>query len=84
MGVGQPEFGAIKVLGRDLTADEVEIKRRTAYVSPDMDYRAWRTVGRSVDFIRGFYPDCNAARCEELLFTFDLHRSTRVWVAISL
>jgi ABC-2 type transport system ATP-binding protein len=78
MGMGQPALGRIKVLDRDVSSDEVEIKRRTAYVSPDMDYRAWGTVGRAIDFVRGFYPDWDLARCEELQFTFDLHRDTRV------
>jgi ABC-2 type transport system ATP-binding protein len=78
MGLGEPGFGKIRVLDRDLPADEVDIKRRTAYVSPDMDYRAWGTVGRVIDFIRGFYPDWNAARCEELQFAFGVHRDARV------
>jgi ABC-2 type transport system ATP-binding protein len=78
MGMGQPGLGNIRVLDCDIREDEVEIKRRTAYVSPDMDYRAWGTVGRAIDFVRGFYPDWNAARCEELQFTFGVHRDTRV------
>jgi ABC-2 type transport system ATP-binding protein len=78
MGVGQPEHGRIEVLGRNLQADEVEIKRRTAYVSPDMDFRAWGKVGNAVDFTRGFYPDWNAERCERLLFQFGVHRNERV------
>src|SRR6202789_4532534 len=78
MGMGEPTLGSIRVLDRDIRHDEVEIKRRTAYVSPDMDYRAWGTVGRAIDFVRGFYPDWNAARCEELQFTFGVHRDTRV------
>jgi ABC-2 type transport system ATP-binding protein len=78
MGMGEPTLGAIKVLDRDVRLDEVEIKRRTAYVSPDMDYRAWGTVGRAIDFVRGFYPDWNTARCEELQFSFGIHRDTRV------
>jgi ABC-2 type transport system ATP-binding protein len=78
MGMGEPTLGSIRVLDRDLRQDEVEIKRRTAYVSPDMDYRAWGTVGRAIDFVRGFYPDWNAARCEELQFSFDVHRDSRV------
>jgi ABC-2 type transport system ATP-binding protein len=78
MGMGEPTLGTIRVLGHDIRAGEVEIKRRTAYVSPDMDYRAWGTVGRSIDFVRGFYPDWDAARCEELQFTFGLHRDSRV------
>jgi ABC-2 type transport system ATP-binding protein len=78
MGMGQPGLGNIRVLGRDIRDDEVEIKRRTAYVSPDMDYRAWGTVGRAIDFVRGFYPDWNEARCQELQFAFDVHRDARV------
>jgi ABC-2 type transport system ATP-binding protein len=78
MGMGEPALGSIRVLGRELRGEEVEIKRRTAYVSPDMDYRAWGTVGRAIDFVRGFYPDWNAAHCEELQFAFGVHRDTRV------
>ena len=78
MGVGEPTSGSIEVLGRDMRSAEVDIKRRTAYVSPDMDYRAWGTVGRAIDFVRGFYPDWNAARCEELQFMFAIHRDSRV------
>jgi ABC-2 type transport system ATP-binding protein len=78
MGMGQPGLGNIRVLDRNLGEDEVEIKRRTAFVSPDMDYRAWGTVGRAIDFVRGFYPDWNEARCEELQFTFGVHRDSRV------
>ena len=78
MGMGEPALGSIRVLGRDMREDEVDIKRRTAYVSPDMDYRAWGRVGRAVDFVRGFYPDWNAARCEELQFAFGVHRDSRV------
>ncbi|HTD74550.1 MAG TPA: ABC transporter ATP-binding protein [Steroidobacteraceae bacterium] len=78
MGMGEPALGSIRVLDRAIREDEVEVKRRTAYVSPDMDYRAWGTVGRAVDFVRGFYPDWNAARCEELQFAFGVHRDSRV------
>jgi ABC-2 type transport system ATP-binding protein len=78
MGMGEPSLGSIRILGRDIRAEEVEIKRRTAYVSPDMDYRAWGTVGRAIDFVRGFYPDWNAAHCEELQFLFGVHRDSRV------
>jgi len=78
MGIGEPGLGTIRVLDRNLREDEVEIKRRTAYVSADMDYRAWGTVGRALDFVRGFYPDWNEARCEELQFEFGVHRDTRI------
>ena len=78
MGMGEPTVGSIRVLGHDICGDEVEIKRRTAFVSPDMDYRAWGTVGRAIDFVRGFYPDWNAQYCEELQVMFGVHRDSRV------
>jgi ABC-2 type transport system ATP-binding protein len=78
MGLGEPSFGSIRVLDRDCASNEVEVKRRSAFVSPDMDYRPWGTVGRAIDFVRGFYPDWNAVRCEELQFAFGVHRGSRV------
>src|ERR1700677_4604941 len=78
MGMGEPTRGSIRVLDRDIRHDEVEIKRRTAYVSPLMDYRACGIVGRAIDFVRGFYPDWNAQRCEQLLDRLGLKRQDRV------
>ena len=40
MGMGRPKTGTIRVLGRDLATDEVEIKRRVGYASPDLNYHA--------------------------------------------
>ena len=78
MGIGQPDGGTATLLGYDVRTDEVEVKRRTAYVSPDLSYRAWNTVGRAIDFVSGFYPDWNSERCERLQLHFDIHRSERI------
>src|SRR6202789_2723655 len=77
MGMGEPTLGSIRVLDRDIRHDEVEIKPRTAYRSPDLDYRAWGTVGRAIDFVRGFYPDWSVARCGDLQFASVEHRYSR-------
>jgi ABC-2 type transport system ATP-binding protein len=50
----------------------------TSSWASDLSYRAWGTVGRAIDFVRGFYPDWNPQRCEHLLFQFDVHRSERI------
>jgi ABC-2 type transport system ATP-binding protein len=78
MGVGVADGGTASLLGQDVQDNEVEVKRRVAFVSPDLSYRAWGTVGRAIDFVRGFYPDWDAQRCEHLLFQFDVHRSERI------
>jgi len=78
MGMGQPERGHIRMLGLDLAENEVEIKRRTAYVNPDLNYQAWGSVGEAVSFVRGFYPDWDADRCARLLGEFGLGNNEAV------
>jgi len=78
MGIGQPDGGTAELVGHDIRADEVEVKRRVAYVSPDLSYRAWGTVGRAIDFVSGFYPDWNTDRCDRLQQAFGVHRSERI------
>ena len=78
MGMGRPSRGHIRILGLDQPQDEVRIKARTAYVSPDLDFLAWGKVGRALDFVSGFYPDWDDARCERLLDQFDLGRAERI------
>jgi ABC-2 type transport system ATP-binding protein len=78
MGIGRADGGDAQLLGRDVSSEDVEIKRRTAFVSPDLSYRVWGTVGRAIDFVSAFYPDWGQQRCEELLLRFGLQRSERI------
>jgi len=78
MGIGGADGGTASLLGHDVRKDEVEAKRRVAYVSPDVSYRAWGTVGRAIDFVSGFYPDWNAERCERLQLHLGVHHSERI------
>ena len=78
LGIGRPDDGYATLLDYDARTAEVEVKRRTAFVSPDLSYRAWGTVGRAIDFVSAFYPDWDAKRCEQLQFQFGLHRGERV------
>jgi len=78
MGMGRANAGRIRVLGLSQPQDEVRIKARTAYVSPDLNYMAWGKVGRALDFVSGFYPDWDDDRCAQLLERFEIKRSDRV------
>jgi ABC-2 type transport system ATP-binding protein len=75
MGIGPADGGRATVLGHDLRSAAVAIKRRTALVSPEISYRAWGTVGRAIDFVSGFYPDWDPARCEQLSSQLGLKRT---------
>src|SRR5262245_21002370 len=51
MGMGKNEAGTISVFGLDHTRDEVAVKSRVGYVSPDLNFAAWGRIGRLLGFI---------------------------------
>lgn len=78
MGMGKADRGEIGVLGFTMPRDEVAVKSRIAYVSPDLNFTPWGSVGRALDFVRGFYPDWDSQRCERLLEEFSVARKERI------
>ena len=78
MGIGRADEGDTLLLGHDVRTAEVEVKRRTAFVSPDLSYRAWGTVGRALDFVSAFYRDWNESRSVNLQYQLGLQRSARI------
>ena len=78
MGMGAADRGEIQVLGKTMPRDEVAIKSKVAYVSPDLNFTPWGSVGRALDFVRGFYPDWDQARCDRLLEEFSVARKERI------
>jgi ABC-2 type transport system ATP-binding protein len=78
MGLTRADDGRVTLLDRGVRNEDTEIKRRTAFVSPDLSYRAWGSVGRAIDFVSGFYADWNRERCERLQLLFDIHRGERI------
>ncbi len=77
-GLGRNDAGAIRVLGLDHRADEVELKRRAAYVSPELNFATWGKVGKAVRFVRGFYPGWDDAYCAELMRAFGLGADDKI------
>ena len=77
-GMGRNDAGQIRVLGLDHRADEVALKRRAAYVSPDLNFQVWVKVGNAIRFVRGFYPGWDDAYCAELMKAFHLSDADRI------
>ncbi|HEY5041005.1 MAG TPA: ABC transporter ATP-binding protein [Verrucomicrobiae bacterium] len=77
-GMGKNDAGTVRVLGLDHRADEVELKRRAAYVSPDLNFQVWGKVGRAIRFVRGFYPDWDDAYCAQLMKAFHLSDTDKI------
>ena len=78
MGIGRADDGDAILLGHDVRTAEVQVKRRVAFVSPDLSYRAWGTVGRALDFVSAFYRDWNESRSVNLQYQLGLQRSARI------
>jgi ABC-2 type transport system ATP-binding protein len=77
-GMGRNDAGTIRVLGLDHHGDEVALKRRTAYVSPDLNFHVWGKVGKAIRFVRGFYPGWDDAYCTELMKVFHLDSGDKI------
>jgi len=67
MGIGRHEAGQIKVLGMDPREQEIEVKSRLGYVSPDLTFNLWRNVGRLITFVQQYYPNWDSEYCRHLL-----------------
>lgn len=72
LGMGNADAGTVTVSGLDHRRDEMEFKQRVGYVSPDLSFIVWSTVGKAIRFVRDFYPSWDHAYCDELMAAFDL------------
>jgi len=77
-GLGKNDAGEIRVLGLDHSRAEIDIKRRAAYVGPDLNFQVWGKVGRAIRFVRGFYPRWDDAYCEQLMRVFGLGEDDKI------
>ncbi len=77
-GMGQTDGGEIRVLGLDHQRDQIELKRRAAYVSPDLNFLVWSKVGKAIRFVRGFYPNWDDAYCTALMKAFHLDAGEKI------
>jgi len=76
--MGATSAGTITVLGLDHVRDEVAVKQQVGYVGPELNFQPWGTVGKAIEFVRGFYPAWDDAECERLLRMFELGWKNRI------
>jgi ABC-2 type transport system ATP-binding protein len=77
-GMGNKDAGSIKILGCDHIRDEVEMKRKIGYVSPDLNFQAWGKVKKLLQFAKGFYPSWDDDYCRTLLQNFGVGPDERI------
>jgi len=79
-GIGQKDAGQITMLGLDHRRDELGVKQRVGYVSPELDFRPWGRVGSAIEFVRGFYPGWDEEYSRYLLEQFRMGREDKISV----
>ncbi len=78
LGMGKEDAGAIKVFGLDHWEEEVEIKKRLGYVSPDLNYGAWKKVDRLIRYVRQYYGDWDMVYCAKLMEKLGIDAGDRI------
>lgn len=78
MGVLTPTAGTVRVLGRDVGEEPVEIRQRVGYV-PEAHYMdRWMRVDEVIGFCRSGYTNWNDETCREMLERFELEPGKKV------
>lgn len=67
-----PDAGEIDFFGKPMTGNEMEIKRRTGFVTGGVDYYMRRKLRAITDVTRGFYPNWNEAAYKRCIAAFSL------------
>jgi len=78
MGHLRPTRGEIRVLGRTLGEDLVEIRKRVAYVSENRYLYEWMTVAESIRFTKAFHETWDDRKASDLLKRFSLPPEKKV------
>jgi ABC-2 type transport system ATP-binding protein len=73
----RPRSGQIRVFGIDPAKEEVEVKKRLAYVPDQVAFYPWMTVRETLDYLASFRPHWNRKTEQELLDRFRLDASQR-------
>src|SRR5437899_9456108 len=76
----RPTNGQVRVFGLDPTKQEVEVKRKLAYVPDYVAFYPWMTVRETLDYLASFRDHWNRATEQDLLKRFRLNASQKTGV----
>jgi len=73
----RPKSGLVRVLGINPVKNEVEVKKRLAYVPDQVAFYPWMTVRETLDYLASFRENWNRRIEQELLGRFRLDATQR-------
>jgi len=77
LGLLRPRSGRVRLFGLDPVADEVEVKRRLAYVPDQVAFYPWMSIRETLDYLASFRPHWNRDVERGLLERFQLDPGQR-------
>src|SRR5436190_6971490 len=75
----RPRGGSVRVFGLDPNQQEVQVKRRLAYVPDYVAFYPWMTVRETLDYLASFREHWNRVTEGDLLKRFRLDPGQRTW-----
>src|SRR5579864_2036385 len=73
----RPQSGQVRIFGMDPAKQEVEVKRRLAYVPDQVAFYPWMTIRETLDYLASFRDNWDRRTEHELLNRFRLDPSKR-------
>src|SRR5438128_3203854 len=73
----RPKSGQVRVFGIDPAKDEVQVKKRLAYVPDQVAFYPWMSVRETLDYLASFRENWNRKIEQELLERFRLDATQR-------
>src|SRR5438445_6366663 len=73
----RPQSGTVRIFGLDPAKNEVEVKKRLAYVPDQVAFYPWMSVRETLDYLASFRPYWNRKTEQELLGHFGLDPAQR-------
>jgi len=73
----RPQRGCVRVFGLNPAKQEVEVKRRLAYVPDQTAFYPWMTIQETLDYLASFRENWNWKIQEQLLERFRLDRNQK-------
>ena len=74
----RPQAGSVRIFGLDPATQEIEVKRRIAYVPDSPEFYPWMTVRETLDYLASFREGWNEGKEKDLLDRFRLKASQKV------
>ena len=78
LGMVQPNYGRMELLGQQASSLPPEVRRRIAYLAEGHPLYPWMSVGDAVRFTRSFYPKWNQTLLDQILDHFELPYNAKI------